>query len=168
MSDYLEANPQGSISCRHSVVCFHFPFSVSVHQLVSVTAPVSIVSEHWLKAGFEHKCFYFGVFLFCPHDPPGGPPWSLSHSYACPWVHSRKKHGSVTHNPPCFSFPTARICVPCGYTFWKEITISCFGKREVPKTYCSQGEVVSMDVSSIWGCFAANVSWEETRQGTYW
>lgn len=169
MSDYLKANPQGSISCRHSVVCFRFPFSVSVVQLVSVTAPVSIVSEQWLKAVFEHERFYF-LLRF-----PVLSPWSSRGAslkfiaqLRCPRVHSRKKHGWVTHNPPCFSFPTARICVPCGYTFWKEMTISCFGKREVPKTYCSQGEVVSMDVSSIWGCFAANVSWEETRQDTYW
>lgn len=67
-----EGEPRGSISCRHSVVCFHFPFSVSVVQFVAVTAPVSIVSERWLKAGFGLERSYFGVFLFCPHGHPRG------------------------------------------------------------------------------------------------
>lgn len=133
MSDYLEANPQGSISCRHSVVCFHFPFSVSVHQLVSVTAPVSIVSEHWLKAGFEHKCFYFGVFLFCPHDPPGGPPWSLSHSYAAHESTQEKNMAEWPTIPLAFPFQQQEYVCPVGTPFEKKLLFPVLEREKSPR-----------------------------------
>lgn len=124
--------PPGSISCRHSVVCFHFPFSVSVVQLVCVTAPVSIVSDQWLKAVWAWTLLLWRFPVLSPWSSRGASLKFIA-QLRCPRVHSRTKHGWVTHNPPCFSFPTARLCVPCGYTFWKELTISCLEREKSPR-----------------------------------
>lgn len=80
----------GSISWRHSVICFHFPLVSLWSSLLSVTAPVSIVSERWLKAGFEHERFYFGVLLFCPHDHPWEPSSKCIAQLHCPGVFWKK------------------------------------------------------------------------------
>lgn len=136
--------PQGSISCWHSVICFHFPFSVSVVHLISVTAPVSIVSEQWLKVGFENERVCFGVFLFCPPDPPWGPPWSLSHSSAAHESTQEKTWLSDPQSPLLF-LPSKSVC-PVDTPFENK-TISCFAKSAVPKMHCSQGVVISMDAS---------------------
>lgn len=111
-----EGEPKGSISCRYSVVCFHFPLVSLWSKLVSVTASVSIVSERWLKARFGHERFSSDVFLFCPHDPPGGPFLKcIAHES------SRKKSRAEWPTIP-FAFPSQQqeyVC-PVGIPFWKE------------------------------------------------
>lgn len=107
----------------------------------------------------------FSCFVVPPPDPPRGPPWSLSQSYVARYYSEDEKHFEWPAVPVAFSL---RTCEPCGYTFFQSKDYFLFSKSAVSETYCSQGKIASMDVSSIWGCFAANVSWGETRQDTYW
>lgn len=65
---------------------------------------------------------------FAPMITPRSPPQSVSLSYTAQ-ESSEKNHGRLTHNPPCFSFPSARICSPCGYTFEKKIDYFLFCKE---------------------------------------
>lgn len=150
-----EGKPQSRISCRHSGCLFSLPFSVSVVPLVSLTAPVSIVSDQWLKAGFGHEHLYFSTFLFCPRDPPRGPPWSVSFSYAARESSQEKNMAEWPTIPFAFPSQQQEYVRPAGTPFEKKIDYFLFCKERSPRDVlfsewsCEYGCLLFG-----WGCFA--------------
>lgn len=156
-----EGTPQGSISCRHSVVCFHF-LLVSLWSSLFLWLLLSPLcqSNDW-KPGLGMNTSTLAFSCFAPPLPPpppilpGGPPWSVSHSYTTQESSQEKTWLSDPQSPSLFLPNSKNMCAPWVH-LWKENRL--FPVFAVPKTYCSQSEVVSVDVSFMWGCFAA-VSW---------
>lgn len=164
-----EGEPQGSISCRHSAVCFHFP-SVSLWSslfLWLLLSPLCHSSDWKPGLGMNASTLAFSCFAPAPTNPPGGPPWSVSHSYLTRESSQEKTWLSDPQSPSLFLPNSKNMCAPWVH-LWKENRLfPVFAQNAVPKTYCSQSGVVSMDVSVIWGCFAV-MSHEETRQDACW
>lgn len=128
MGDYVRANHRAVI---HVDVCFHFPsLSLRASLFLGLLLSPLCQSRDWkLDLGMNSSRLAF--FLFCPH--------SLHRGALQVRVLWRQKHGQVTHDPTCFSFPTARICAPCGYTFKKKIDYFLFCKEHSPKADCKYG-----------------------------
>lgn len=73
-----EGEPQCSISCRHSVVCSHFPL-VSLWSTLFLWLLLSPLcqSSDW-KLGLSMSTSTLVFSCFAPKVTPGGPPWSVS------------------------------------------------------------------------------------------
>lgn len=78
---------------------------------------------------FEHERFYFGVFLFCPHDPPGGPPWNLSHSYAAHESTQEQNMAEWPTIPLAFPFQQQDCVCPVVTPFEKNLLFPVWKER---------------------------------------
>lgn len=116
-----EGEPLCSISCRQSVICFHFPL-VSLWSRLFLRLLLSPLcqSSDWMP-GLGMNTTTLAFSCFAPTVPPRGPlEVYILHSYSA--------QESSQESPSTSDPQAARICVSCGYTSEKKIDYFLFCK----------------------------------------
>lgn len=113
-----EGKPQGSISCRHSGICFHFP-----RCLCGPICYFDWSCLHCVRAVIESWVWAWTVLLqsfpVLPPPFPEGAPWSLSHSYVAQ-ESSEVKTWQTDPQSPLLFLPNSKNMCSLWVHLWKE------------------------------------------------